>query len=287
MGKYKIFVDTGADIPQEIAEKYDIGVIRFLSVFGEETIVTGTDITNEEFYKKLESFDGIPTTAQTPYGEMLEILKNASDENDVVIYYSISSKGSGQYNSACMIKNEILEENPDADIRIIDTMKFSVYTMFAAIRTKELLDGGESVDSAIEKALDYMNSFEAYVLVDTLKYLEKGGRITKTSAIVGSLLDIKPVLTIKDGLIEAVEKIRGRKKLYKKLIELVREFPGFDEDNTEFVVVHSNKEYCEETKQLLSEEFEIDEEIASYELGPVIGTHIGPGTLAILFRVDK
>ena len=288
MGKYKIFVDTGADMPEEVAKKNDIGIIRFLCVFGEESYVTGTEMDNEQFYEKLKTYNGIPTTSQTPYAELYDILKNASLENDTVIYFALSSNASGQYNTACMIKNEILEnDNPNADIRIFDTLSFSAYITGAAIYAKQLLDEGMDVDEVLKKSREYIDSWEAYILVDTLKYLEKGGRITKTSAIVGSLLDIKPVLTIKNGLVEPVEKIRGRKKIYKKLTELIKENPEFDENSGEFMIVESNKEYAKEMFDTLKEEFGIEDVVYNIELGPVIGTHIGPGTIAVLFRLKK
>ncbi|MBR3791326.1 MAG: DegV family protein, partial [Clostridia bacterium] len=230
MSNYKIFIDTGADMPEEMAEKNGFGVIRFLSIFGEKSYVTGTDITNEQFYKMLKESDTIPTTSQTPYADFYDQLKKASDEYDTVIYFALSSSASGQYNTACMIKNEILEENPDADIRIFDTQTFSVYISVTALYAKELLDSGMDVDTVLDKCREYIKTWQCYILVDTLKYLEKGGRITKTSAIVGSLLDIKPVLTINNGLIEPVEKLRGNKKLFKKLLNLVRENPDFDDE---------------------------------------------------------
>ncbi len=286
MGTYKIFVDTGADMPEQMAEKNGLGVIRFLSIFGEKAYVTGTELTNDEFYKMLEESDTIPTTSQTPYADFYDQLKKASDEYDTVIYFALSSNASGQYNTACMIKNEILEENPNADIRLFDTQTFSIYISAAALYAKELLDGGMDVDEVLDKCREYIASWQCYVLVDTLKYLEKGGRITKTSAIVGSLLDIKPVLTVKNGLIEPVEKLRGSKKLFKKLLNLIRENPDFDEEKCEFMIGHSNIEYCNEVKALIKEEFGVD--VREYlELGPIIGTHIGPGTLGVLFRLKK
>ena len=285
---YKIFVDTGADIPEEMAQANDIGIIRFLSVFGDTSYVTGTELSNDDFYKKLAESNEIPTTSQTPYAEFYDILKDASEKYDTVIYFTLSSVASGQYNTACMIKNEILEsDNPNADIRIIDTKRFSVFETLAALKTKELLDSGVAVDDAINQAVEYMESWEVYILVDTLKYLEKGGRITKTSAIVGTLLDIKPVLTIRNGLIEPVDKIRGRKRLYKKLIELIKANPDFDSGSGDFVIVQSNDEYGEEMRTLLKDELGISDVLHYVSMGPVIGTHIGPGTLAVLFRLRK
>ena len=288
MGTYKIFVDTSADMPEDLAKKLDIGIIRFMCLFDEVAYETGTELTNEEFYEKLEKATKIPTTSQTPYQTMYETIKDASDKYDTVIYLTISSKASGQFNTACMVKNQILEEdNKDKDIRIVDTNSFSVYISAAAVYLKELLDNGMGIDEALEKCGEYIRSWQCYILVDTLKYLEKGGRITKTSAIVGSLLDIKPVLTIKDGLVEPVEKLRGKKKIFKKLADLIEENENLDKNSKEFMIAHSNKEYKEEAYNALKEKFGIEELKMCLDIGPIVGTHIGPGALGILFRLKK
>ena len=122
-------------------------------------------------------------------------------------------------------------------------------------------------------------------MVDTLEYLEKGGRINKTSAWIGTLLDIKPVLTVENGLMESVEKLRGKKKIYKKFLELVRDTEEFKEENPEFVVVHSDIEKGKELEEAIKEEFGIDEICYMSEFGPIIGTHIGPGAVAVMFRL--
>lgn len=286
MAKIKIFVDTSADMPEKVAEEKGIGIIRFMSVFGEKAYVTGTELSNGEFYKKLEEFGDIPKTSQTPYADMYDTLLNASRENDTVIYFTISSKASGQHNTAKMVVEEIKENNPGADIRIVDSMRFSAYISMAAWLAVDLAEKGESADVIIEKAVEFMEQWQAYILVDSLKYLEKGGRITKTSAIVGTLLDIKPVLTVNNGLIEPLEKIRGKKKIFKKLLDLIKENPDFDDEKKEMVIVHSSDEYAQTTRELIKEEFGVDP-VYEFEFGPVVGTHIGPGTLAVLFRLKK
>lgn len=286
MGKIKIFVDTAADMREDIAKEKNIGIIRFLSVFGEETYVTGTELSNEEFYKKLEEFGDIPKTAQTPYADMLDILSEAAKEYETVIYFTISSKASGQFNTANMIVNEIKEENPDADIRIVDTERFSAFISRGALVAAELADEGKSADDVIAAAKAEMDSWQAYILVDSLSYLEKGGRINKASAIIGTLLDIKPVLTVNNGLIEPLEKLRGKKKVFKKLVELIGENPLFDGKKKEFIVVQSSRDYADQTTEVIKDEFSVDV-FEEYEIGPIVGTHIGPGTLGVLFRLKK
>ena len=284
MEKVKIFVDTGADIREEDAKKYDIDVINFLCVFGEKSYVAGEELSNEEFYEKLLSTEKLPTTSQTPPGVMYDTLKKASEEYESVVYFVLSSKASGQYNNARMNAEQIMEENPNADIRIIDTMSFSLYISEAAIYLRTLLNDGVGLDVAIEKAKQVLSAYEAYILVDDLKFLQKGGRITKTAAIVGGLLDVKPVLSVRNGLIEPLEKLRGKKKMYNKLAELISENDEFDTENMEFLVVDSNAEYGDKMIEVLKDEFGIEDIKRRYAFGPIIGTHIGNGAMAVLFR---
>lgn len=284
MSKVKIFVDTSADIPADAAKKYDIDVINFLCVFGDKSYVAGEELSNSEFYEKLMSSDKLPTTSQTPPAVMHDKLSEAAKEYDSVVYLTISSKASGQYNNARMNAEMVMEENPEADIRIIDSMSFSVYISETAIYLRKLLNSGVELDEAIEKAKTVLDAYEVYILVDSLKFLEKGGRITKTAAIVGGLLDIKPVLSVKNGLIEPVEKLRGKKKVFNKLADLIKENPEFDDEKKEFLVIDSNAEYGDKMIEILKEEFGIDGIKRRYEFGPTVGTHIGNGALAVLFR---
>lgn len=284
MSKVKIFVDTGADMSAELAKEYDIDIINFLSVFGETSYVAGEELSNEKFYEMLLAADKLPTTSQTPPAVMYEKLYNASKEYDTVVYFTLSSKASGQYNNARLNAQQVLDENPDADIRIIDTMSFSIFIAETAIRTRKLLNEGMDVDTAIEKGMEFINSHDAYILVDDLKFLEMGGRIKKTTAIVGGLLDIKPVLGIRDGLIEPLEKLRGKKKIFGKLAGLISENSEFDSDAKEFYIVDSNSEYGDKLEEALKGEFEIESAIRRYEFGPIVGTHIGNGALGVVYK---
>ena len=284
MSKVKIFVDTGADISEEIARKYDIDIINFLCVFGEKSYIAGEELSNSEFYEKLQSSEELPKTSQTSPAVMYEKLSAAAKEYDSVVFFTISKNASGEYNNARMNAEMIKEENPDCDIRIVDTMTFSAYIGETAIKFRELLNEGIDIDAALDEALKMLSYYEVYILVDSLKFLEKGGRIKKTAAIVGELLEIKPVLSIRDGLIEPIEKIRGKKKMIKKLVDLIGESSEFDESSKEFIIVDSNKDYGDEAEALLLDTFEGAKISRRYEFGPIIGTHIGNGALAILFK---
>lgn len=287
MAEIKIVIDTGADMPTELLEKYDFGLLGFLSIFGEETFVSGKNITNKEFFHKLTTSGIFPTTSQTPYGDMYDYLLKMCKENKSVIYFTLSSKASGQHNTAHIVKEEILEEYPEADLHIVDTQSFSLYIAQTAVYAAELIKEGKSVQEIIEESLEYIKTWKAFMLVDTLTYLEKGGRVGKTAALVGNLLDIKPILTIEDGLVGSLDKVRGKKKLVDKLIQKVEEYPDFDSENPEFLVIQSDEEKGQELVEKLEERYGEGCVKMYSEFGPIVGTHVATGAFAVLCRTKR
>ena len=285
MTDVKIVIDNSADMPNELLEKYDIGLVNFLSVFGEKAYVAGVDITNDEFFDMLESYDGFPTTSQTAYADLYDYFLAQARKHKSVIYFTISSKASGQYNTMHLVRDEILEEYPEADIHIVDSEKFSLYIANAAVCAAKARDEDKSVEEIIDVFKTEIKKWRAYFLVDTLKYLEKGGRVSKTTAFVGNLLDIKPILTIENGLVESMDKLRGKKKLIEKLIEKIQEDSDFDSENPEFLVVHSDEEKMEKACNALEEEFYEGCVKMVSQVGPIIGTHVGKGVIAIIAKI--
>ena len=288
MSDIKIIVDTGSDIPDEALEKYNIGIIPFITLFGEEQYVQRRDITNDRFLDMQEQFDGVPRSSQTPYADMYDYLKKAADEHESVIYFTLSSAASGQYNTACLVREEIMEENPKANLYIFDSYKFSLYIAQTAVHAAQMAAEGKSVDEIIKDCEQYIVSWRCYLLVDTLEYLQKGGRLSKTAAFVGTLLDIKPILTIENGLVENLDKLRGKKKLIHKLVEKIKEDEDVDFENPEFLIVESDKNKYDEAMEVLKEEFGEDVKITMHgEFSPLIATHVGRGALAIIPRIKS
>lgn len=285
MADIKIMVDSAADLTREQLEEYDIGLIPLLSVFGEKSYVIGEELSNERFYEMLAESEKLPKTSQTPYARMYEILLRESREHDTVIYFTLSSNASGQNHSAQLVREDIIEsENPEADIIIVDSMSFSVIIGKTAIEAARLVQSGLEAAEIVERSTEYLKKWHPFLLVSDLMFLEKGGRMRKTAAIVGSLLDIKPVLTITNGLMEVEAKLRGKKKVYKKLCEMVRDYDGFDENAGEFIIVHSEKQMAEELEAAVRDELDGEAEIMVSEFGPLIGTNTGNGAVALIFR---
>lgn len=286
MADIKIMVDSSADLTKEIREEYGIGLIPLLSLFGEKSYVIEEDISNDEFYHLLNTSGILPKTSQTPYATMYDILLKESKEHETVIYFTLSSLASGQNHSAQLVRDDIIEnDNPDANILIVDTKSFSVIIGKTVIEAAKLAKAGKSAEDVISFAEEYISKWHAMMLVSDLTFLEKGGRMRKSTAVLGSLLDIKPVLTITDGLIEVEAKLRGKKKLAKKLCEMVAEYDGFDESACEFIVAHSDKEAGDELIETIKDEFDTSNGIYVSEFGPLIGTNTGNGAFAIVFRI--
>ena len=285
MADIKIMVDSGADMPDELREQYGIGLIPLLSVFGEKSYVIGEELSNEKFYDMLVNGSVHPKTSQTPYADMYDILLKESREHDTVIYFTLSSLASGQNHSSQLVRDDIIEnENTDANIIIFDTMSFSGIIAKIAIEAAKMVADGKSAEEIIEFSNVYKDKWHAFMLVSDLAYLEKGGRMRKSAAVVGSLLDIKPVLTVNNGLIEVEAKLRGKKKLCRKLCDLAQEYEGFDEKAAEFVIMHSDKDAAAELREMIEEEFDTSNGILEMEFGPLIGTNTGPGAFAIIIR---
>ena len=288
MADIKIMVDSAADLTAEQLEANSIGLIPLLSVFDEKAYVIGKELSNEKFYEMLKDCKKLPKTSQTPYATMYDILLKESLEHETVIYITISSKASGQNHSAHLVREDIMENgNPKANIIILDSMTFSMIIGRSAIEAVKYVNEGFSADEVVKKTEEYISGWHALLLVSDLMFLEKGGRLRMSTAILGSLLDIKPVLTITDGLIEVESKLRGKKKVYKKLCEMADEYEGYDSEAGEFIVVHSDAETGEELADAIRDELGEDADITISEFGPLIGTNTGNGAVALIFRLKK
>ncbi len=285
----KFIVDSASDIPRDYAKENHVTVIGIPIIFEDGTQLRAWhDITEEEFYKRLPTESQIPKTSQPPIPMLKEMFMDGVENYDATIYFTISSKASGTYQTCHMIKNEILEEHPDAKIEIVDSMSYSLFITLMLDEAIRLNREGKSLEEIVEGAKDVRRHTNVYVLVDTLKYLEKGGRINKASLIAGSLLNIKPVLSVINGIMESVDKFRGSKTVFHKLVQKVIA----DDLNTEdphWCIVHADaqdradqlfatvKEHCGEDSKL---EF-------TSQIGATVGTHIGPGTLALFYRTNS
>ena len=270
----KIICDSMVDIPKEIIEKYDIEVVPLTVIFNGVEYIDGIDIKNKEFYKMLRESDYMPKTSQVTYAQFKDVFERYKDED--VLYIGGSSSASGTYQSAVLAKNDGYE-----NVHVFDTQNLSLGSALFLINACEMREKGYS----IEKIMDNLNLLkgteEVLVSVDTLEYLKMGGRISSTKAMLGSLLNVKPILCVENGLVAQKSQVRGKKNIYSTLIKGIADKYKDDlENRTVILGFGDNEEDLEILKNRLIQEYKV-KNLYCVNIGCGICSHIGPGVLAI------
>jgi len=276
MTKISFITDSTAYLEKEYVEKHPVRVIPLNLHWNESTYKDNVDITADEFYKRLEKSETLPSTSQPSAGEFLEVYKEAAKDADVLIVPLISSGISGTVDSALMAAKEFT----DVPVHVIDSKVTSAGLALLVKALVESAEKGASVDDLLQLAEKIIKDVKIYFVLDTLKYLHKGGRIGGAAAFLGSALDLKLILYLtEDGKIDALEKVRTRKKAVKRLIELAEEKAG--EKPAHVGIIHAQVEDEAKTLQQELKEKLDTAESGIYVISPVIGTHAGPGALAV------
>jgi len=271
----KIVTDSTADIPHELCERYNIEVVPLYINFGDKTYKENVDISKDEFYQKLREFEPrLPTTSQPTPQDFIDIY-NKIKEN-IIISIHISSKLSGTCESANMAKKSIQK-----DITIIDSKMVSAGLGLLVLYAAKAVKLGKNKEEILELINQLKQNITIYFTVESLKYLEKGGRIGKTQALLGSILHIIPILSFKEGIIVPIEKIRGSKKVLPKYIALINNKVGKTAIDV-FMIHAACPDKITQLEEMLKTNFNCQEIITSM-IGGVVGTHAGPGTWGLAF----
>lgn len=282
MGQVKIIVDSTADIPKHLVDSLNISVIPIKVHIGGEDYLDSVDIHPHEFYSKMKSSSEIPTTSQPSPIDIMEAYRGAMREGyKEIISMHISSKMSGTYQSALLAKTMIEEDYDDVRITVIDTKTVTIPFGIIAILAARAALAGKSHDEIVALIEKVRQTEVIVALVDTLEYLQKGGRIGKAAALVGSLLNIKPIISISDdGEVIAIDKVRGKNKAVNRCFEILKE--KVPSGPVIAVVLHAD---CPDQVDVWVEKvrntFDVQEEFI-VEIGPAVGTHTGPGTIGCL-----
>lgn len=279
MGRIRIVTDSTADISVDIRETLGIKMVPLKIHIGGETFLDAVTLQSEQFYEKLVSSSAMPTTSQPSPVEFVDVYKRIAEEDgpDVkIVSIHLSSALSGTYQSAVLARSMLEGE---IDVTIIDSKSASYGIGALVVAAAEAANDGRSVDEIVRLVQKMRDNFYIFFLLDTLEYLRKGGRIGKASAVLGSLLNIKPILTIdSEGEVAAVDRVRGQKKAMARLVELLEE--KLDGQSIRLQIAHANHpEGAEELQTLIAERITVAS-VGYVTLGPVIGTHAGPGVLA-------
>ena len=273
----KVITDSTSDLPSEVAQRAGITVVPLSIHFGTETYQDSVDISHDEFYQRLVSSPRLPTTSQPSVGDFVEVYQRFAQESEGIISIHISSRISGTYNSAIQAREEAKSDCP---IEVIDTLQASMGLGMIALAVAEAVQEGADLAQAKEVADSAIPRAHYYGLVDTLDYLEKGGRIGKAQALVGSLLRIKPLLTIRDGEAHPLARARTRAKGIDRLCELSEELAPLED----LCVLHSTTPDEAESLAQRLKHLVPHKEVIMARTGPVVGTYLGPGMLGIALR---
>jgi len=275
MAKIAIVTDSTADMPLSFYEENDVTMVPLVVRFGEEMYKDWVEMPPGKFYAKLKSTDILPKTSQPSVQDFIEAYEKHAD-CDHIFSIHLSSKLSGTYQSA-----DIASQNVNVPVTIIDGKMASIGTAFIVRKLVDARKEGKSLDEMKEIAEELIHKTRVIFCVDTLKYLELGGRIGKASALVGTLLNIKPILTLDDGIVVPLKKVKGRKKLYKEIIEAMKQAGA---ENLKVGILHADApETVTELEEQMRSEGLNYEVITRSEIGSVIGTYVGPGTFGVVF----
>lgn len=276
MKNIKIICDTMSDLQPGIAEKYDIDILPANIIFNEKEYKAGIDLTTEEFYKMLRSSKEIPKTSQIPILTFMDTFTKYIDEGKTIIYLAGSSAASGIYQTANLVKNQI--EGP---LYIFDTYSLSVGSGMLVEEAAKMAMDGKSVDEIINRLDEMKANSHVYFSVDSLEYLYKGGRISSTKAAVGTLLNIKPILTIEDGLVKQKSQVRGSKKLIPSLIQMQIDDIGKDFSNIDIYVGHNDDSELTDTFVQKIKEKLNPRNIYMVQIGACVASHSGPDIMGL------
>ncbi len=276
----KIVTDSSADLPAELVQELGITVVPLYVRFGEDVYRDQVDISLDEFYQRLEHGSIHPVTIQPNPQDFFEVYQKLSQEADGIVSIHISSKLSGTYNSALQGKGMIEKGCP---IEVVDSQLITVGLGLICVAAAAMIKAGENLPSVVEEVKQMIPNIHLLDLLDTLKYLQKGGRIGKAKALLGSILNVKPLVTLKEGEVVPAGQVRSRSKGIERLFSFVENASDIDD----LAIAYSTTpDEAHALAERLGSIF-TKEAIKVVRLGTTLGVHMGPGSLAVGFREKK
>lgn len=277
----RMMTDAAADILPEEARELGIEILPFMIHLGDQTIRADMDLEPEDYYAMLRETSEIPTTSQMSPADVEEVYRRLGKDGDSIIHVTMSGNGSGIYNTSCLVAEQLKGEG--FDITVLDSAKFAYVIGRPVVQAAKMAKDGGTKEEILAYLEESYNRDTAYFVVDDLTFLKKGGRIKATTMAVGTLLDIKPILTISDGLVEAYKKVRGLKKAMSVLLGYAEERMENPEEN-EVILLHSDAmDKVEILSQMLEEKLHPGK-ITVRKIGPIISSHAGLGLIGIYFK---
>ena len=273
----KIVTDSTAYLSEETVNKHNIRVVPLYVHFGSKAFKEGVELSQNDFYTRLKEAPELPTTSQPSAGEFHDVFTQLAQAGHEVLTLTISSKLSGTWNSA-MAAKEML---PEAKISIVDSLSTSVGLELMVREAVSMAEAGADRAAIVAQMETIRDKMRIFFVVDTLEYLAKGGRIGNAKAFLGTVLKVKPILVLDSGAIEPLEQVRSKRKAVARMLDLVEDRLGDQAPQANVAVTHA---LVPGEAQLVSQEL-VDRLGTAppiiAELGPVIGTHTGPGVVGV------
>lgn len=284
MREFIIITDSGCDLSYQTITSLGVGYLGLqCDLDGDKLIEDGGKRLNyKEFYKKLLE-GALPKTSQINPTRFIKEFEKYIYKNYDILYIAFSSALSGTYNSSLIAKDELLEKYPEANITIVDSKAASSGQGLLVYIASKLKESGRLIDEIVSIIEENKKQLYHFFTVKDLKYLERGGRITATAAIIGSMLNIYPTLTVsKQGTLEVIGKVRGEKKVIKELFNKICENSSETAIDTIFISHADNEKAVEHLCKLIREKFNVKNIIINY-MGLAVGSHTGQGAIGVYF----
>jgi len=278
----RIVTDSTADIPLDQARAAGITVVPLTVFFGDEAYLDGIDLDNSGFYRKLQTSKELPRTSQPSPAAFQEAYIHLINEGaDAILSIHLSAKLSGTYQSACTARDSLPGTVRKMPIEVIDSQSISVGMSRAILRAAQEAREGLSLPEIKAHVLDELARTRILAVLDTLEYVKRGGRIGGARALVGNVLSIKPIISLKDGEVIPIEQPRTRSKAYARIAQLLQEMGKVEHVS----IAESSEEVGQQLAEVIRTVYRGD--LPIYRLGAVLGTHTGPGTAAIALVTAK
>jgi DegV family protein with EDD domain len=271
-----IVTDSTADIPLHEAEALGITIVPLTVFFGDDAYLDNVELDNAGFYQKLQASKDLPRTSQPSPASFQEAYTRLIEQGaDGILSIHLSSKLSGTYQSACTARDSLPDTMRHVPIEVIDSQSISAGMSYAIMRAAEEARKGLSLEEVKLHAQDRLARVRILAVLDTLEYVKRGGRIGGASALLGNMLSVKPIISLKDGEVVTVERPRTRSKAYARIAQIVSELGELES----LSIAEASEEVGDQLVQAFSDTYH--KEIPRYKLGAVLGTHTGPDTVAV------
>lgn len=277
--RVSVVTDSVADLPREIAQAHGVSIVPLTVIFGEEAFLDGVDLDSRGFFTKLRGSAVMPSTSQPSPADFIQVYEDLLKTHDHIVSAHASCKLSGTYQSACIARDAL----GSSAIDVIDTSQVTMCEGLAVLEAARAAQCGAGPREVCEVVSRVAGSVRLLFTVDTLEFLERNGRIGKAASLVGTLLAIKPIIHLEDGEVAPADKVLGSRRVLPRVIELMDKAIGGSQAICASVVHADAREKADEWKSEIEKRFECRELILA-EVGPVVGTHAGPGSVGVVWR---